>query len=315
MAPRKERFAAAIISQLPRDILRVFPRKTTATPDDLLAFVGPPPLDSPRNEHIKAVHISCTFTWDKQEAEALWPLWSKVYPGKVKLGGPAYDDPGGEFTPGMYIKPRFLMTSRGCPNKCSFCLVPPREGCIRELEVKQGWDVSDNNFTATSRDHQKKVFAMLKATGIPPFFGGGLEAALVTDWLVDQMADIKTRMIKLAYDHPANKEAVYEAVKKFQKAGFPQRIIGCYALVGYRNDTPEAAHERLKWLFDIGTIPFAMYYRGPNDPKTIPNDWKLMIRFYSTPAAMFSQKTRDPNDPFKRPSRAKVKHRPVPSYG
>lgn len=73
-------------------ILRVFPQRTSHTPDDDLAFIGDPPLFRPE---VDEVHVSCTFLYDKPEAERLADAWSKYYP-EVKLGGPAYDDPGGE---------------------------------------------------------------------------------------------------------------------------------------------------------------------------------------------------------------------------
>ena len=50
-------------------IARVFPRKTAATPDDPLAFFGPPPMLA--LPEIDEVHVSVTFTYDRPKAEAL----------------------------------------------------------------------------------------------------------------------------------------------------------------------------------------------------------------------------------------------------
>ncbi len=96
-------------------IARVFPRKTTASPDDALAFFGSPP----EGLEVDGVHVSVTFSYDKEKAEQLAAEWAKV--AKVQIGGPAYGDPGRDFTPGMYLKQGYVMTSRGCPNKCWFC--------------------------------------------------------------------------------------------------------------------------------------------------------------------------------------------------
>ena len=49
-------------------IARIFPRRTTATPDDALAFTTPPPKVLP---DIDEVHVSVTFSYDKQKAEQL----------------------------------------------------------------------------------------------------------------------------------------------------------------------------------------------------------------------------------------------------
>jgi hypothetical protein len=52
-------------------LVRVFPRKTKATPDDALACFGPPDLLAEADE----VHVSVTFTYDKPAAERLAEQW------------------------------------------------------------------------------------------------------------------------------------------------------------------------------------------------------------------------------------------------
>jgi hypothetical protein len=62
-------------------IIRVFPRRTRATPDDDPVRVGPPGLFNEADE----VHVSVTFTWDRERAEQLAHQWERVAP--VKIGG------------------------------------------------------------------------------------------------------------------------------------------------------------------------------------------------------------------------------------
>ena len=45
-------------------ILRVFPRRTTATPTDECAFIGNPPMFWPEADE---VHVSVAFTWARAE--------------------------------------------------------------------------------------------------------------------------------------------------------------------------------------------------------------------------------------------------------
>src|SRR3989304_2567118 len=97
-----------------KKLIRVFPRKTKWTPTDDMAFVGDPPLFRPEADEI---HVSATFTWDIAEAQRLAQAWSWHY-SNVRLGGPAFGDPGGPFVPGRYIKNGVVMTSRGCPFGC-----------------------------------------------------------------------------------------------------------------------------------------------------------------------------------------------------
>ena len=58
-------------------IARVFPRRTNATPEDELVFIGcqPPMLALPE---IDEVHVSVAFTWDLPAAERLAEEWLTV---------------------------------------------------------------------------------------------------------------------------------------------------------------------------------------------------------------------------------------------
>lgn len=74
------------------NIVRVFPRRTSATPDDPLAFSGPPPKGGVGE--VDEIHISVAFTYDMEKAERLAEQWSST--GLlVRLGGPAFNTPGG----------------------------------------------------------------------------------------------------------------------------------------------------------------------------------------------------------------------------
>ena len=91
-----------------KKIIRVFPSKTRATPDDKDVRIGVyPGLWDQADE----VHISVAFTWDIPWAEQAAKFWEVVAP--VKVGGPAYNEIGGNFIPGMYMKqPRKKSTRR-----------------------------------------------------------------------------------------------------------------------------------------------------------------------------------------------------------
>ena len=75
-------------------VIRVFPRRTKATPIDALAYSGPPDFFVPKD--VEEVHISVSFTWDKPKAEWLAEQWERVAP--VKVDGPAYRNLDLEFT-------------------------------------------------------------------------------------------------------------------------------------------------------------------------------------------------------------------------
>jgi hypothetical protein len=245
-------------------------------PNDHDCYFGSPDLFTPKYDE---VHISVTFTWDMEKAVILAKEWDKY--GYVRVGGPAIDNQGGEFVAGRYLRTGITITSRGCPNNCSFCFVPKREGKIRELPIVAGNIIQDNNLLACSKSHINKVFAMLK-TQKHIDFAGGFEASRITDEIIEQLRGLNIYMIWLAYDHPNAEKPLQNAVNKLKKY-FKRDKIRCYVLIGYQNDTLEEAESRLQRAWKIGTLPFAMLYRDKkNSPQT--KEWKQFQRKWVRPA-------------------------------
>jgi hypothetical protein len=239
------------------EIIRVFPRRTAATPDDENVRVAVPPG---MFDEVDEVHVSVAFEWDKPAAEELAYQWEHV--ASVKIGGPAYGDPGGEFEPGMYVKPGYVITSRGCPNFCWFCKAWQNEGVIRELAAKDGYNVLDNNLLACSREHQERVFQMLSRQPERPRFTGGLEAARFTEYHAEWLVKLKPEVAMFAYDTPDDWEPLVNAAKIMSKAGLigTSHVMRCYVLIGWKGDTIEAAEARLNATMKLGYMPFAMLY-------------------------------------------------------
>lgn len=257
-------------------IARVFPRKTTASPDDSLAFFGPPVGDLDVDE----VHVSCLFSYDKEKAEQLAKEWESIAP--VKIGGVAYGDRGNNFTPGMYIKKGYTITSRGCPNKCWFCDVWKREGTIRELPIKPGWNVLDSNLLACSDYHIRAVFRMLSEQTCKAEFTGGIEAKLLDPWHVDLFWELRPNQIFFAYDTPDDLEPLIRAGRLMREANFTRRHLRCYVLCGFNGDTFVAAQVRMWMAWKAGFMPMAMLYRDKKG--TVSDDWKAFQREYARPA-------------------------------
>ena len=272
-------------------MIRVFPRRTKATPDDDMAFVGDPPLFRPAGD---TVHVSCTFTWDRPEAERLQHAWAQHYPN-VRLGGPAYGDPGDEFVPGRYLKPGYVITSRGCPGQCKQCLVPGREGPLRTLRIHDGWDVMDNNLLACPQAHVRGVFQMLGCQPRAARLTGGLEASRIDDEVVEMLAGIRLDCLFLAYDRPRQAKPVADAVARIRSRkdwsdGTARHKLNCYVLVGGPGDTVRKARERLEWIRGMSVRPFPMLWQPATAMKRLKqtSEWREMLWFYIRPAATFA---------------------------
>lgn len=259
-------------------VLRIFPRKTNATPDDENVIINRMPG---LFDEADQVHISVAFTWDIPRAERLAYMWQSVAP--VTLGGPAFNQSGNNFIPGMYLKYGYTITSRGCPNKCWFCSVPKRDPILRELEIKPGWNIIDDNLLACSYDHIQKVFKMLYKQKHPAIFSGGIEARLLRPWHIDLFTSIRLKELFCAYDTPDDYEPLVEAGRLLNQANITleNRKARCYVLIGYPNDTFEGAMKRIKQTIDAGFFPFAMLWR--NEKGEFKRDWKRFQREWANP--------------------------------
>ena len=273
----------------PLKILRVFPRRMTMTPTDDLAFVGNPPFPSMLPE-VDEVHVSCTFTWDKPEAERLFRAWSPFFP-VTRIGGPAYDNPGGEFVPGRYVREGVTVTSRGCPRRCGFCFVPKREGKIRTLKIHPGRHLVDNNLLACPRDHVEAVFRMLESQRQIEF-GGGLDARLLEDWHVAWFEANVSRIKAMFFaEDTGDSRPLERAGRMLQGVHYWKRR--AYVLVGFRGETVEQAEVRLRRVWDAGFLPFAQFYRGEGEQPKTP-EWQRLQRKWTRPALLYREFGRKP---------------------
>jgi hypothetical protein len=259
--------------------IRVFPRKTKWTPVDDLAFVGNPPLFRPDDD--RPVHISATFTWDMPEAERLREEWGQLY-SDVRVGGPAYGSPAGDFVPGMYLKVGPVFTSRGCIRRCPWCTVHKREGDVRELPIRDGWDIADSNVLACSRGHVEAVAEMLSRQPHPAIFSGGLDARLLERWHVDLFDTLRIKFLWFASDTPGS-ESLLEPVADLL-ADYSIEKKRCYVLIGFGGETLDAAEKRLRRVFSLRFLPQAMLYCPPDRSQSHSAEWKELQRYWSRPA-------------------------------
>lgn len=245
--------------------------------------IGYPDLFVPECDE---VHISVTFTYDRMRGENMAEAWRHV--AVTRLGGPAYDDPGDGFIPGQYIKRGYVITSRGCPNRCWFCVVPEREGAIRELPITDGWRVQDNNLLACSHEHVRGVFSMLSRQPKRAVFQGGLEAARMEPWIAASLALLRPQSIYFAYDSPADRTALASAITMMKDVGYRWgHSLSAYVLIGYPKDTFSAAEERLRFVLSLGVLPFAMLYR--DEAGKVDQTWRKFQREWCRPTIVASK--------------------------
>lgn len=251
------------------------------TPVDEYAFVGDPPIFLPPD--ITEVHVSVTFSWDLDEGERLVEAWSRIAP--ARMGGPATGQRGEDFVPGMYLRQGVTITSRGCPNSCWFCVVPKRDGKLRELSIFPGHIVQDDNLLACSEQHIRAVFAMLKKQAHVTL-SGGIEARLLRPWHVDLFEQVKVAEAFFAYDTPDDWEPLVEAARILKASPWYRAYkCRCYCLIGYPRDTIAAAEKRLTDVLRLGFLPYAMLWRDLHGRIAVKDPvWAKLQKEYLRPA-------------------------------
>jgi hypothetical protein len=282
-----------------KQIIRVFPVRTSHTPNDDLVFSGirvgnkikktADPLFSSMLPEADEVHVSVAFTWDREEGERLARAWSNYFP--TRLGGPAYhsiaqNNVPGEFTPGLYLKSGYTITSRGCSKRCWYCSVCERED-RKILQIKDGWLLQDNNILSTPQHHQEHVFQMLARQKKQVSFTGGIDATLLTDWSIAKISRLPIKQIFFAFDNKKNAKYLERAASAF--SFMDRRKLRCYVLVGYDGDTIIDAESRLKYIYEIGMLPYAMAYRDSTGNKfhrdkrfrALARKWQRPIMIYN----------------------------------
>lgn len=166
-----------------------------------------------------------------------------------------------------------LFTSRGCIRNCPYCIVPKIEGKIRSVIT----DINDfiypghkrvilwdNNFLASP--YWKIILESLHDTGLKVDFNQGLDVRLIDEEKANMLADLKMPIIRMAYDHPGEKNAVYNAVTLLEDCGMRKRNMLFYTLFNFYDinhpyfDTPETFFNIVKDTIEIGCVSYPMRY-------------------------------------------------------
>jgi hypothetical protein len=153
--------------------------------------------------------------------------------------------------------------TRGCIRKCSFCVVPKKEGMIRpdkDIEEIIGEHKSavlmDNNILALDYGLQQiEKIAKLK---IKVDFNQGLDSRLITNETAKLLSKIKWLMpLRMACDSEDQIETVLRATDILRKHGVKREKYFIYVLV----EDIESAKRRVEILKNYNLDPFAMALR------------------------------------------------------
>jgi radical SAM superfamily enzyme YgiQ (UPF0313 family) len=183
--------------------------------------------------------------------------------------------------------------TRGCPNKCAWCIVPKKEGTYyiaNDIEyISQGCKnvvLMDNNILGNKEFAKEQLNKIIKL-GIRVDFNQGLDARLLCkdEEFIALMSKIKwIKYIRLACDQHSQIESIKKCVELFGQNGIKPSRFFVYAIIKDLDET----YNRINELKDIGVSPFGQPYRDFTQRQIIPQWQNDMARWVNIKSAFKS---------------------------
>lgn len=201
--------------------------------------------------------------------------------------------------------------TRGCPNKCKWCVVPRKEGAIRPymdvdeiaIEGRNKLVLMDNNFLAAG-DYAHEQLDKIISRGYRVDFNQALDARLVTDDFAKKLAKVKwldKNRIRFGCDtwgQIADCELAMEQIISYGFHGefFLYTMLNdnfheCYNRISYWWDKLQKQREKhaSNWVY-----AYAQPYRDPDNPlRPIPQWQKDMANWVNKKAHFVAHSFRE----------------------
>lgn len=247
-------------------------------------------------EHYDIVYMSKVFNFSPDD--------TYIYDAdKIIKGGTGYDplsqlpDEIDRLQPDYSIYPNipkdtaYGFLTRGCPNKCHWCVVPKKEGAIRPymdvdeiaIEGRRKLVLMDNNILAAG-DYCIQQLQKIIERGYRVDFNQALDARLVTDEIAQLLAKVKwldNNRIRFGCDTHGQIAECERAMNMINRYGFTGQYFlytmltsdfrECYERITYwwhRTQETRATHQG-RYVY-----PHAQPYRDPNNPHHIIPQWQ-----------------------------------------
>lgn len=247
-------------------------------------------------EHYDIVYMSKVFNFSPDD--------TYIYDAdKIIKGGTGYDplsqlpDEIDRLQPDYSIYPNipkdtaYGFLTRGCPNKCRWCVVPKKEGAIRPymdvdeiaIDGRRKLVLMDNNILAAG-DYCIQQLQKIIERGYRVDFNQALDARLVTDEIAQLLAKVKwldNNRIRFGCDTHGQIAECERAMNMINRYGFTGQYFlytmltsdfrECYERITYwwhRTQETRASHQG-RYVY-----PHAQPYRDPNNPHHIIPQWQ-----------------------------------------
>lgn len=176
-------------------------------------------------------------------------------------------------------KTAYGFLTRGCPNRCKWCVVPQKEGNItpymdiEEIAVdgRNKIILMDNNVLAS--DHGLKQIEKIVRIGLRVDFNQALDARLVTDDIAKLLAKVKwIKRIRFGCDTLGQIAECEHAMALIDKYGYKgEYFFYCILLDDFHESFNRVNYWRMK---GERFLPHAQPYRDLNNPRQAIPQWQ-----------------------------------------
>lgn len=175
-------------------------------------------------------------------------------------------------------KTAYGFLTRGCPNRCKWCVVPKKEGNItpymdiEEIAVngRKNIILMDNNVLAS--DYGLQQIEKIVSMGVRVDFNQGLDARLVTDDIAQLLAKVKwMKRIRFGCDTPGQITEVERAASLIDKYGFKGEYFLYCILMEFKESFSRVNYWKGK---SRRFVPHCQPYRDCNNPQQVVPQWQ-----------------------------------------
>lgn len=251
------------------------------------------------------VSISCVFKENKSKALGI----VRMFNSNVEIGGYGVNDIQlpyeVEHTMPDYslygIHYSIGFTSRGCIRKCPWCIVPKKEGAIREhAPIDEFYNFEwgklvlwDNNFLASPKWHSKLHEIIVRKIRVS--FNQGLDIRFVNEEVAGMLSQtnysdvrFKSRRLYFSFDRSNIEGKVLEGIQNLLDAGVKPHHLMFYILTGFNVKAEDYTldyfyshdYARFELLHKMGILVFPMVYDNRKDIPILKKFQKWAIRRY-----------------------------------
>ena len=248
-------------------------------------------------EHYDRVYMSKVFNFSPDDLTA-------YNADEIVRGGTGYDiksrlpdeidrlQPDYSICPALPKDTAYGFLTRGCPNKCPWCVVPRKEGKIRPymdideiaVEGRKKVVLMDNNILAAG-DYAVQQLGKIIERGYRVDFNQALDARLVDDRFARLLAQIKwlQNRIRFGCDTKGQIAEVERAIGMINGYGYNGEYF-LYTMIGGKSDFNESYSRVHYWWVrnheirsrhrGNGIYPYAQPYRDPDNPNLTHPQWQ-----------------------------------------